>query len=1155
MTTLFLVGVTTLFYIYAGYPLLLYLVVRLRGPRPVRRVEPDRDRCPRVSFVISAYNEGDVLRDKLKNALALDYPADRLEIVVVSDASSDATDDIVREFSPRVRLARQEQHLGKTAGLNGVMPTLKSDVVVFSDANAMYLPDAVRKLVRNFGDPEVGCVTGESRYVGGEHTGAGAGELVYWSYEMRIKGLETAVGSMVGGDGAIYAIRRQLWTALPETAINDFLNPLQIVAAGWRAVYESEAVCHEAPAGSAKKEYRRRVRIVSRSWRAVFQAVAVLNPCRVGFFAVSVLSHKVMRWLAGVFIVLSGASLLAMMTAADGLLALVPVGVWALLGFAVVSYWALSRFGALASYFLVLQLASLVGVVSGTLGRVSATWAPPRESEVSRRSFVHGLLPEPALVRLSVVLGAAVVAYGVWFRSEPRMATLTLFWGATVCFGYVYAGYPLVLGILAWLVPRPVRSEESHPSVCLFITANDEAVVIEQKIRNSLALDYPPERLRIVVASDGSVDGTNEIVESFADAGVRLLAFPTRRGKIAAINDGVPLVDTEILVFSDANTFLAADALSQLVQPFTDARVGGVSGNVILVGDRASLALAEDLYYRYERWLQSSESKIGSMVGADGALYAIRRQLFRPPPDDTILDDVAIPMAVVRQGYRVVLAPHASAWEPGTRSASDELLRKSRVVAGAVLMVARGAQLPTRPRQILFSLISHKVLRWLTPAFVLATFVGSLLLAPTGWIYQLVAGVHVIAVVLGLLGCAKVLRRFSVLGIANYFLLVQVAAGVGLLRGLSGGQAVAWRRFSRTPLSGGQLDGPAVISPRDASTVAPAAARWLLKSGTMSLIRKARPNRGLAILRYHAVCGAEGHSYADPTLCVTPDAFATHVRYLVDNYRIVSLPEAASRLRRGKRLPPNAVALTFDDGYGDNLAAARVLAGVGVTGTFYVTAGSVGGEQPFWPTELRQLVDVAAEPKVSLELDVGSFELTCRTADERDSTVAALTHLWQSVPIRIREQARRQLRMWAGQPLLPQVMLTWDQLAEMRRLGMTIGAKTLTQPHLPSVEPHDVRREIEGSKRRVELELGVPVTMFAYPTCNTGHDVTPHIRQVVGNAGFLAASTTRHGFVTSASDLLALDRVHAPERVEDLVFALEVERLRWQPGRQVPVFA
>src|SRR5436189_643652 len=269
MLYFFLASTALLAYVIVGYPLLLQLIVWLRGARPIRR----SDVTPHVSFVISAYNEADVIRDKIHNALALDYPAEALEIVVISDCSDDGTDEIVREFASRgVKLARMSERGGKTAGLNATVPTLTGDIVVFSDANALYERDALRKLVRNFGDETVGYVTGEARYLKNRAAAADVGERAYWNYEIQMKRLETSLGSMVGGDGAIYAIRKALWQSLPEDAINDFLNPLQIVAAGWRGVYEPEAVCWEETGGGIRNEYKRRVRIVSRSWRAVFQA-------------------------------------------------------------------------------------------------------------------------------------------------------------------------------------------------------------------------------------------------------------------------------------------------------------------------------------------------------------------------------------------------------------------------------------------------------------------------------------------------------------------------------------------------------------------------------------------------------------------------------------------------------------------------------------------------------------------------------------------------------------------------------------------------------------------------------------------------------------------------------------------------------------------
>jgi cellulose synthase/poly-beta-1,6-N-acetylglucosamine synthase-like glycosyltransferase len=369
MTTAAVLAFVALLYVYVGYPLLLRAVVFCRG---ARRVETG-DATPSLSLVISAYNEAEVIRRKLENVFELDYPRELLEVVVISDASTDGTDEIVGEFATRgVRLERQPTRKGKTAGLNWTVPRLNGNIVVFSDANTLYARDALRQIVRGFADPIVGCITGETQYVEGR-SAADAGERTYWGYEGGIKRLETAVWSTVGGDGALYAIRRALWRTLPETAINDFLNPLQIVEAGWRAIYMPEARGFEETAGEVTTEWRRRVRIVSRSWRAVWQAKGVLNPFRVGFFAVSVVSHKMLRWLSGLFAGICGAAIASfalssrplllgglMLAAVAGLVALVSVR------------WR--RRLALPLYALVIQAASVVGVVKGMFGVVSGTW-------------------------------------------------------------------------------------------------------------------------------------------------------------------------------------------------------------------------------------------------------------------------------------------------------------------------------------------------------------------------------------------------------------------------------------------------------------------------------------------------------------------------------------------------------------------------------------------------------------------------------------------------------------------------------------------------------------------------------------------------------------------------------------------------------------
>ena len=791
VTTLFLVSVLILAYVVVGYPVLLRLAVAVRGARRVHQ----QDITPTLSFVISAYNEADVIRAKLENTLAIDYPADRREIVVISDCSDDGTDALVAEFADRgVRLLRQPERRGKTSGLNRSVPLLTGDIVVFTDANAMYERDALRKLTRNFADAEVGYVTGEARYLVTGQAAADAGERAYWGYEMELKRLETQLGSMVGGDGAIYAIRRPLWRTLPDDAINDFLNPLQIVEAGWRGVYEPEAICYEETTGGFKSEYKRRVRIVSRSWRAVFQAAGVLNPFRVGLFSWCLISHKVLRWNTGLFAAVAAVTAIALyvdavahnplpsLAAAVGALALA----------------ALTKRGrqvvSMAAYFAVINAASIFGVVKGTFGRVSGVWSTPRQ-QVARP--VGPLLPVgPLFLVGGTLLATSLVLTG---QALGVRAARVAFWGSLAALVYVYALYPLLLSLLRLTSRRPIKIADSECSVCLFVAANDEEAVIAAKLDNALALDYPADKLQIVVASDGSVDGTDNIVRRYSPR-VQLISRSPRQGKIAAINHGLASISCDIVIFSDANTFLDRGAVRALVRNFASDEVGCVSGDVTLVGDRALLAKSEDLYYRYERWIQHAESDIGSMIGADGALYAVRRKLFDPRADDTILDDMAIPMAVVRAGGRVVFEPSARAQEPGVESAMEEFFRKTRVVAGAMQFLSRNdSSVPISAPQVILSLVSHKALRWLSPAFALVLFVTSLMLTGSGLFhgYRAVWVMSSVVMAFGALGAVPRLRRIPLVGLSHYLCLVQAAAAVGFLKGLSGRQSVLWRRFMR----------------------------------------------------------------------------------------------------------------------------------------------------------------------------------------------------------------------------------------------------------------------------------------------------------------------------------------------------------------------
>jgi cellulose synthase/poly-beta-1,6-N-acetylglucosamine synthase-like glycosyltransferase len=399
-------------------------------------------------------------------------------------------------------------------------------------------------------------------------------------------------------------------------------------------------------------------------------------------------------------------------------------------------------------------------------------------------------------------LGVALLttAYRAYAFNE---ALELLFWGSVAMLAYVYVGYPVLLAAMSAVARAPIQRGVCEPSVCLFIAANDEGSVIDAKLRNALEIDYPSDKLQIVVASDGSLDQTNAIASRFAPR-VKLLEFTPRRGKTAAINDGMSAVDSDIVVFSDANTFLAPDAIRALVRNFADEQVGAVSGDVMLIGERADLARSEDLYYRYERWLQQAESEIGSMIGADGALYAVRRSLFVPPPRDTILDDMAIPMAVVRARRRVVFEPSALAIEQGSETAIEEFARKSRVIAGAIQFMSRhDSSVPIESPQVILSLLSHKVLRWLSPAFAATAGIAAAALGVTSPGHAAFAAAQAALLAVGALGCFPQLRRNSVIAFVHYFCLVQFAAVVGFVRGIARRQSVLWQRFDHETRTGG----------------------------------------------------------------------------------------------------------------------------------------------------------------------------------------------------------------------------------------------------------------------------------------------------------------------------------------------------------------
>lgn len=342
---------------------------------------------PSISLVISAYNEEAVIGRKLDNALGLDYPPEHLAIYVVSDASDDGTDDMVRAYAARdgrVHLVRQEERLGKTAGLNLAMERVDSDLVVFSDANAMYAPNALRELAAPFADPGVGYVVGAALYNEDAANAATHSEGMYWNMELTLKARESAFDSVVGGDGAIYAIRRELFWPLQQDDINDFVNPLQIINAGYRGVFNPRAVCHEDAAEAFDKEFRRKRRIVNRTWRAVKRYGGGLNLNDHGRYIFMLVSHKILRWFAvpmlGVFFL--SALLLA---SAGWLFELVAVAVAVFLTLAAAGRQfdmagrPIPRLFYIPYYFLLVHVAAMLGIIDETRGVRHAVWSHVRK--------------------------------------------------------------------------------------------------------------------------------------------------------------------------------------------------------------------------------------------------------------------------------------------------------------------------------------------------------------------------------------------------------------------------------------------------------------------------------------------------------------------------------------------------------------------------------------------------------------------------------------------------------------------------------------------------------------------------------------------------------------------------------------------------------
>lgn len=364
-------------YIYVGYPVLAIVLGTLFPHRVVQG-----DDLPSITMVITAYNEQKHIDEKIRNVLALDYPRERLDILVASDASNDATDDIVRSHAAsNVRLLRIEGRLGKTACQNAAAEAAGGDVLVFTDATTMLEPGSMRAIVRNFADPTVGCVAGRLTYVSVKDDATGRGGRSYWGYESALRMAESALGSLIGVSGQLYAVRKTAYRPISPDLISDFVIAMVVREQGLRTVLEPDAVCYEETLDRADQELSMRIRVTLRSLYAIATGRRFLNPLRYGAFAWQLGSHKLLRYLAPVFLLTALAANVALALQGQYLLLLV----LQLLAFAAGSLGFLplgipgkSKLLTQPYYFLLTNIASAVSLVRFAKGDKVVTWTPLR---------------------------------------------------------------------------------------------------------------------------------------------------------------------------------------------------------------------------------------------------------------------------------------------------------------------------------------------------------------------------------------------------------------------------------------------------------------------------------------------------------------------------------------------------------------------------------------------------------------------------------------------------------------------------------------------------------------------------------------------------------------------------------------------------------
>ncbi len=372
-----------------------------------------------------------------------------------------------------------------------------------------------------------------------------------------------------------------------------------------------------------------------------------------------------------------------------------------------------------------------------------------------------------------------------------------IFWLSILLVASSYFLYPLVIWLIGKMFPFSPKRKEIFPQVSVIIPAYNEENSIEKKVRNTLELEYPQDKMEILVGSDGSTDKTSEIMSNLSNNKIRFFDFKQNRGKTAVQNDLVKESKGEILVFTDAASFLSPDSLKKIVRDFADPRIGCVGGKMLFMDlDRNLTTKSQGIYWRYESKLRELESRLGSLIGVDGPLYAVKREYYLPL-ESHIISDLLTPLLVLEQGKKVILEPEALVFEDPTYESTQEFKTRRRITVRGLVGLANYPRLlnPFRHLLLSFQIFLHKIVRWLVGPLILINLLSTICLSYSGlrafrfllvlyMLFFMGAGFGWITEHLGI--------KSRILTIPYYFTLVNLAAMMGVIDFLKKKQAVTW---------------------------------------------------------------------------------------------------------------------------------------------------------------------------------------------------------------------------------------------------------------------------------------------------------------------------------------------------------------------------